>query len=661
MGSVCLMVKHMNFRQVHLDFHTSEKIDAIGEKFDKKQFQAALQKGRVNSITVFSKCHHGWAYHFSKANEMHPHLKFDLLKAQIEAAHEIGVKTPVYLSAGFDEKAAREHPDWRYEDREHNVDNFAKPMYHLLCMNTPYLDYLLAQIKEVVQNYDADGIFLDIVGVRPCCCNACVGEMLKRGMNPDDEKDILALGEEVYANYLRRVRETIDSVKPGLPVFHNGGHIRRGRRDLAAANSHLEIESLPTGGWGYDNFPFSARYVWNLDMEYLGMTGKFHNSWGEFGGYKHPNALRYEAALSLAHGAKCSIGDQLSPSGYMDMKTYELIGQAYSEVEAKEEWCDRVTPVCDIGVLSVEAIQNFGLLQNDRSLLDADIGAGRILIEGKYQFSVIDAEVDFSSFKVIVLPDKIEFNDSLSEKLKKFIANGGKILASGRSGIKNEKFLFDFGAEFIGDGEYLPSYIRPCYDNEYATDYIMYTPYKKIKLTDGKELAKMAEPYFNRTAEHFCSHKHSPSSGVAKDSGIVQGKDGIYIAWGIFSDYAQNGELIAKTAVCSALDILLGNEKTLITNLGSMGVATVMRQNDKNRTVVHLLYAVPTKRGKNTEIVEDIYPVSGIGVKLKTDKAPKRVYLAPQNKDLEFEVEGGFVCVKNITVDCHQMIVFCDE
>ena len=125
----------------------------------------------------------------------------------------------------------------------------------------------------------------------------------------------------------------------------------------------------------------------------------------------------------------------------MDMKTYELIGQAYSEVEAKEEWCDRVTPVCDIGVLSVEAIQNFGLLQNDRSLLDADIGAGRILIEGKYQFSVIDAEVDFSSFKVIVLPDKIEFNDSLSEKLKKFIANGGKILASGRSGIKNEKFF----------------------------------------------------------------------------------------------------------------------------------------------------------------------------------------------------------------------------
>ncbi len=101
----------MRFRQVHLDFHTSEHIEGIGERFDKKQFQDALRCGHVDSITVFSKCHHGWAHHPSVKNEIHPHLTFDLLKAQIEAAHEIGVKTPVYLSAGFDEKYARRHPE----------------------------------------------------------------------------------------------------------------------------------------------------------------------------------------------------------------------------------------------------------------------------------------------------------------------------------------------------------------------------------------------------------------------------------------------------------------------------------------------------------------------------------------------------------------------
>ena len=113
----------MNFRQVHLDFHTSEKIDDIGSRFSKKQFQEALKAGHVNSITVFSKCHHGWAYHPSDANEMHPGLSFDLLKEQIEAAHEIGVKTPVYISAGYDEKAAKEHPEWlaHYRDENGNI------------------------------------------------------------------------------------------------------------------------------------------------------------------------------------------------------------------------------------------------------------------------------------------------------------------------------------------------------------------------------------------------------------------------------------------------------------------------------------------------------------------------------------------------------------
>ena len=102
----------MRRRQVHLDFHTSEKIDGIGKDFSKEQFQQMLKKGHVDSITVFSKCHHGWSYHPTKVNKMHPNLNFDLLGAQIEAAHEIGVKTPVYISAGFDHKATLQHPEW---------------------------------------------------------------------------------------------------------------------------------------------------------------------------------------------------------------------------------------------------------------------------------------------------------------------------------------------------------------------------------------------------------------------------------------------------------------------------------------------------------------------------------------------------------------------
>ena len=102
----------MRYRQVHIDFHTSEHIDKIGQEFDKKQFQEALKTGHVNSVTLFSKCHHGWSYHPTEKNQIHPGLSFDLLKAQIEAAHEIGVNSVVYLSTAYDEKYIREHKEY---------------------------------------------------------------------------------------------------------------------------------------------------------------------------------------------------------------------------------------------------------------------------------------------------------------------------------------------------------------------------------------------------------------------------------------------------------------------------------------------------------------------------------------------------------------------
>ena len=82
-------MENLRFRQIHLDFHTSEVLKNVGAKFDKKKFQEALIAGHVNSITLFSKCHHGYAFHPSKANDIHPDLDFDLLGAQLEACREI--------------------------------------------------------------------------------------------------------------------------------------------------------------------------------------------------------------------------------------------------------------------------------------------------------------------------------------------------------------------------------------------------------------------------------------------------------------------------------------------------------------------------------------------------------------------------------------------
>ena len=84
-----------------LDFHTSEHLPEIGKDFAKEQFQHALRVAHVNAINIFAKGHHSWSYYPTKVGHMHPNLEFDLLGAQIEACHEIGVLCPIYYSFGW--------------------------------------------------------------------------------------------------------------------------------------------------------------------------------------------------------------------------------------------------------------------------------------------------------------------------------------------------------------------------------------------------------------------------------------------------------------------------------------------------------------------------------------------------------------------------------
>ncbi len=623
-----------------------------------------LKLGHVNSITLFSKCHHGWAYHPSEANEMHPGLDFDLLQAQLDACREIGVNAPIYLSAGFDEKITRVHPEWlarKKDEKLYWIEDFSSPGYHRLCMNSPYLDYLLEQIKEVCVKYNPSGIFLDIVDVLPCYCQNCIKSLQDEGMDPYDEDNIMWLANRTHMSYLKRVREAIDSVKPGLPVFHNSGHVYRGNREREKYNSHYELESLPTGIWGYDHFPLSARYAWQLGKEYMGMTGKFHLSWGEFGGYKHPNALRFEASLAAAHGAKCSIGDQMHPYGELDEATYNLIGKAYSELEQKEPWLDNAEPVADIGLLSHEAFNHTRKGYVRAMSAGADNGALRVLQEGNYLFDVLDMESDFSRYKLLILPDEIRIDVQLKEKLDEFTEKGGKLLATGKSGLyaNSDEFALDFGGKYIGENELNPNYIRPLFDVKDLgkASFICYCSCEHIEAVDGEELAKNENSFFNRTLEHFCSHKHSPAAETFTGCGAILGRDGIYVPWQLFSEYATVGSLHSKNILHHFIDLLL-EYPTLKTNLPSQGLVTVMHQKSEKRYIAHLLYAPTVRRGTAVDVIEDLPTVCNTTVDFTVNEKIKRVYLAPENKDLSFSVKGNLVSVTVDKFSCHQMIVF---
>lgn len=643
----------MRKRQVHLDFHTSEAVP-VGKSFSKEQFQAALKAGHVDSITVFSKCHHGWSYHPTEVNLMHPQLDFDLLGAQLEACKEINVNAPVYISAGFDEKDYVKHPEWRYRhspDKAECEEYENEVHFHTLCFNTGYLDALCAQIEEVMQKYNPCGIFLDIIAARVCYCDTCKADMKNLGLDIESESDRHKFAVMTLNKYIEKTNAAVRKYSDTATIFHNTGHIPKGDYGFIESNTHLELESLPTGGWGYDHFPLSAAYVRSLkNTEFLGMTGKFHQSWGEFGGFKHPNALIYETSLSVANGAGCSIGDQMHPLGEMNMATYNLIGKAYSLVEEKEPWLNGAVNVADIAVLSEESVTG------DRDAY-SDIGANRMLLENNCLYNFVDATMDFSPYKLLVLPDVALDDSELTEKIKAYIANGGKVIASGDALIKDGKFFLDVGAEYKGKNELNPTYLVPCYETANGvTEYVMRCDFNSFDVGDGEVVAKVQNPYFNRTAEHFCSHAHTPNDPTHSFAGAVINGNVAYIGWNIFKAYAMHGHLCFKELFVHILETMLGKEKTVYADIPDRAVVTLARQEDEGRSILHLLFAHTTNRGRNTEVIEDTVPLYNVNCGVRCAAKPSAIKLAPSGEMIDFDYANGIASFIVPKVDIHQMI-----
>ena len=186
--------------------------------------------------------------------------------------------------------------------------------------------------------------------------------------------------------------------------------------------------------------------------------------------------------------------------------------------------------------------------------------------------------------------------------------------------------------------------------------YAIYEPSSEIRAT-GEVIGVREDPYFARTVEHFSSHAQTPNDSSKTYPAITLGRDGAYIAYNIFTEYAKMGSLIARETVTHVLDLLLGEDRTLTTNLPAQGVVTLMRQEAEHRYVNHLLYAAPVKRGERTEIIEDLVPIYNTEVSLKLYVKPKRVYLAPQMRDIEYDYDDGVLTYTVDRFECHQMVV----
>lgn len=656
----------LRFRQVHLDFHTSPDIPGIGAAFDPDEFAATLEKARVNSVTAFGRCHHGWIYYDSQVNpeRVHPHLeRRNLLAEQIEACHKRNIRVPIYTTVQWDDYTADRNRNWLMIDedgREVGTKPLEPGFYKTLDVFHPgYRQFLFDHVKEMLTTLPVDGLFFDIVQPRASLALHWIEAMDKAGLNPENYSDRQRFATQVIYDWEQEMTAFVRSYNKDCSLFYNSGHVGTRHRANVDAYTHWELESLPSGGWGYLHFPQAQRYGRTLGLDCLGMTGKFHTSWGDFHSYKNEAALQFECFHMLALGAKCSVGDQLHPSGKLDTATYDLIGSVYSEVEKKEPWCEGATPVSDVALMTSEEFGEFHP-HGGRNLSNV-LGAIRMLQELGMQFDIVDSQSDWMRYKLLIFPDDIPFDTRLSSKLDAFVYNGGTVIASHKSGLGAEgQFVTgEFGVKVVGDAPFSPDFIVPGNGigaSLPTTGHVVYQKALEVEPTSGASVLCWTEvPYFNRTWRTFCSHRHTPSSGERKYPAVVMGGSSIYFAHPVFRQYQENAPRWIKTMVKDAIQMLLPSPVLSVKGPSSL-ISSVNYQAAENRHIVHLLHYIPERRGQAFDVIEDVIPVHDIEVTLRLGRAVSSVRLVPDGEALPFTSAGGGITFTVPTVHGHAMV-----
>lgn len=651
-------------RQVHLDFHTSGDIPKVATNFDKTQFQKAIKTGNLNSITIFGKGHHGYCYYPTNVGTQHPTMKqgFDLAGQMMDACHEIGVRSPLYITLGWSALDAIEHPEWIVKDIDgkklgNNIDENAKDSdekpdvswWHL-CYCGGYRQYLYNITEEVCKRYEVlDGLFFDIVFLYDTCyCDDCIKGMKANGYdikNKDDAKKYL---DEQKAVTLQGLVDILKKYHPEATIFFNSGGAEVHKPQWHYLSSHFELEDLPTSWGGYDKMPIRAKYFAGKGKDYLGMTGKFHTVWGEFGGYKLPQALKYECASMLTWGARVSVGDQLHPLGEMDMPTYENIGYAFDYVKKIEEFCYDVSETSKLGIIINTNSETYN-------------STAKMLLDCHLDFDIIQSSEKVADFEVIIVEEKMPLNEDWAKAVNSYIENGGKLLMLGGSCLKenSDEFAIKLPFAYCGKSEFTKDYIEVSdkISNNMITSPIYCYGCAHVVKGEGEYLANIREPYFNRTYKKYCSHANTPYVlESASYPAAIQNGNVIYLAHEIATMYHEYGSAYHRRYFENVIDLLYKDRSVKVDLPVSARIRFVEQKGD-DRYILHMLLAFPLQREKVC-VLEDFPTIYNVPATVKVEKEIKNVVLMPQNIKIDFSQEKDKVTIKVPELNTHQIVGF---
>ena len=391
---------------------------------------------------------------------MHEGLKGrDIVGEIVDGCRKEGIRPILYINM-WSLWAYENFPDWRCvrNDGKQSLDYmFGQPgRYGVLCPNSPYREYVLSYVRELLERYETDGLWIDMILWRTMCtCRHCRERFKKETGFGLPEK--INLGDSVFMTFMHKreewmkeffcsIKDVVVQKNPDATVVCNSAYYPSVVHGMSLEFAK-EVEFI-TGDSNLGPVrSFEAKLFNNITknhpFEFL--CSVMDPSLDEHSMPKTREHLLQLMTSCVAHNGRNGFIDAIDPYGTLNPEVYSIMEDVYGETDKYTPFLETEIEMCADVAIYTNFSAGYSMADTGKPLYDrwesehmeATKSAAARFVEKNIPFDVITtlSLEKLSNYKAIVLADAYVLYDNEVNAIREYVKNGGKLYVSGKCAV----------------------------------------------------------------------------------------------------------------------------------------------------------------------------------------------------------------------------------
>ena len=685
-------------------FYVSQHYEAwderIFEKYDPEHFIQMWRELDPDVVVATARTHNGYWFCDVGLGGSHPKLRgTDQLANLVEYAKSKDKPVIAYISTIFDKALYDIHPEWR----QVNLDGSAlygdeRSWGKVVCPNSPYREFLVDMIGRLIDAYEIDGLYFDMIAFegKYCYCNSCKKLFYERyGSALPEEED---WDNPTFRNFVRFRNETNHSFVRDIcrAVKDKGERLSTVVQYLILQGPGISGQTLAIAGesdYLYNDIYFGQGYLqMSVRTRLLYSVSKYRpeigimtrpGSHNDAPNMKTLDHLRAESFTAIANGASIMLFDIMFSDGTLQDAMWKRNGQIFQEIRNREPWLGG-DPIPVVGVFYSENTRIwYGRSERQKKYETAFFGACRALLEEHTPFSIVtDLQIpDLHNYQVLLLPNAVCLSEAEAEAIRTYVRQGGGLVCTGKPSLWTEEGtpMADFrladvlGASYAGEtGAY--SRVFGKFDtNSPLTRRLPEDGYvcnwgsvAKLNLRGAESLGNLVFPNTEPTGTRFVNiMANPPAVPTSWPAGVINrfGEGSvIFFPGSIDRDFLTLSFPELRYLLADSIQMV--SKKTLKIRLEAPISVEITAFKKGSELILHLINFQPDT-GRNSQLsfarsrhlIQEILPVYDLKLHVTVSRPVREVKLQPEGLQLEHTVDGDELSVAVPKITCHSMVV----